>query len=65
MLDEIQESSDGCCSSKILIVDDNDFNILPLLMILENQMGLEADKAKNGKQAFEIFKAAYEKPCQC
>eukprot|EP00347_Sterkiella_histriomuscorum_P018708 403344478 len=43
------------CSNKprILIVDDNVFNIITLQTILEMQFGLQVDKATNGLEAVE------------
>ena len=66
-LHSIEESElSGCgCTPKVLIVDDNDFNILPLVMVLENQLDIDTEKAQNGLQAVNMFINAYKKPCKC
>jgi PleD family two-component response regulator len=44
------------CSSrpKILIVDDNTFNLVALQSILEITYGIDSEKAYNGQEALDI-----------
>ena len=50
--------------SKILIVDDNIFNIVTLQTILEMQFGIKGDKAMNGQDALNKVKARLN-TCKC
>eukprot|EP00347_Sterkiella_histriomuscorum_P016419 403353254 len=42
--------------SKILVVDDNVFNLVTIQSILELKFGLQSDRATHGLEAFELFK---------
>ena len=42
-----------CTHNRILIVDDNSFNIVSLSMILSTNFGVDVDKAFNGQDALE------------
>eukprot|EP00347_Sterkiella_histriomuscorum_P013047 403366216 len=44
------------CQNKILIVDDNIFNLITLELMLKDQSELIVDKANNGLEAVEMFK---------
>ena len=43
------------CVSTALIVDDDEFNLIPLYMILQ-QRNINAMQASNGAQAVELFR---------
>jgi CheY-like chemotaxis protein len=49
-----QNEEEECACPKILIVDDNDFNILSLKTILEINHHLQTDQAYNGEQALKL-----------
>ena len=53
------------CKPRIMIVDDNDYNIQAIEMQLEEFWGLEADKAQNGEMAVQMFKEGFQKSCKC
>ena len=50
---------------RILIVDDNIFNIVTLQTILEMNFNLSSDKSMNGQQAVDKVKSRlqFESPC--
>lgn len=51
-----ENNIDQCtCEDKILIVDDNSFNLIPLEMLLENNFSIKVDTAMNGKIAVDMF----------
>eukprot|EP00347_Sterkiella_histriomuscorum_P014553 403360436 len=55
---QINADLEGCqCQNRILIVDDNIFNLIPLEIIMRDQLGLIVDKANNGLEAVEMFKS--------
>ena len=47
----------------MLIVDDNEFNLLPLTMLLKANHNIQSVKATNGAEAVEIFRRDREKKC--
>lgn len=47
---------------KILVVDDNVFNVMTLKMVLEAQFNLQADKSMNGLEALEAVGKRKEHP---
>lgn len=51
------ENFDCPCTSRprILIVDDNIFNLVTLESVLELQFSLKADRAMNGQEAVEML----------
>ena len=54
------------CVPRILIVDDTEFNIIPVVMMLRNFFQIEAvDQALNGQQAVDMFTRLLNKPCGC
>jgi CheY-like chemotaxis protein len=50
------------CCAKILIVDDEYFNIISLKLILE-KLRLKAEFAFNGRDALEKVRAKQNHPC--
>ena len=61
----VKPSSLCGCKPKILVVDDMEFNIIPVRFLLKQNYGLEIDDACNGKIAFEMFEEKFNKPCGC
>ena len=47
----------------ILAVDDNDFNLEPLKVLVGHLFGVKIDLAFDGEQALEMFRESFEKPC--
>jgi len=39
------------CQDRVLIVDDNSFNLIPLELLLDVNFGIKVDKAENGLMA--------------
>ena len=60
------KSSAKCdCIPRILVVDDTDFNIIPVRMLLQENYEIECDDACNGAVAVQMYKDALEKTCGC
>jgi PleD family two-component response regulator len=53
-----------CNESPILIVDDNDFNLKTLELILKNMSGIPVDKAINGIEAVDTFTSKFTRNSQ-
>lgn len=53
------------CTPKVLLVDDTSYNLIPLRKFISDGFGIECEEANNGLEAFEKFKAAYERECRC
>ena len=49
----------------MLIVDDTEFNIIPVERMLKNHFNIDVDKAQNGQIAVDMFKQRLSKPCRC
>ena len=47
------------------MVDDTDFNVLAVRVMIKENFILDIDQAANGKIGFEMFKKGIEKPCGC
>lgn len=53
---DLGEIDSGCqCVPKILLVDDNDFNLMPLQLLISKIFNVQTDQAHNGLQALEKF----------
>ncbi|CDW89272.1 pas domain s-box protein [Stylonychia lemnae] len=68
LFNEEQKINCECQSlNKILVVDDNIFNVVTLQTIIEQNQGFQCDKAMNGIQAVEMFKSRLQEKsrCQC
>ena len=50
-----QESPICGCKPKILVVDDMEFNIIPVRFLIKSIFNLDIDDAPDGKVAFEKF----------
>jgi len=48
-----QKMTKGCKCSKILLVDDNEYNIYALDLLLDSH-GYKSEYASNGKQAIDM-----------
>lgn len=58
----------GCsfqCMPEIFIVDDTEFNIYPVKLMLQEQFHIEPKTASNGKLALAMCKDLWAKPCKC
>lgn len=53
------------CVPKILLVDDTSFNLIPLKKFIDDGFGIMCVEANNGQEAFDFYKAAFEKECGC
>ena len=48
-----------------MLVDDSDFLLIPLNMLIKNLFPIETELALNGYDFFRLFKENYDKPCKC
>ena len=48
-----------------MLVDDNDFNLMPLNMLITKLFQINTELAFDGSQAVALFKENYDKPCKC
>lgn len=65
---DLQDSDylDGCdCKPKVLVVDDNQFNILALKSTILDNFDVEVHEAGNGLIAVEMYTEAFNKKCNC
>jgi len=53
------------CQPRILLVDDNEFNLMPLRILILKMFSIQAELAFNGQTAVEMFKEHFEKGCNC
>lgn len=51
------------CNATILVVDDNEFNLLPLTIMLKSNHKISCVKALNGAEAVKIFAKDRAKKC--
>lgn len=51
------------CKARILIVDDNPFNLMSLSYMIEQTFKVTSDKAENGMEALKQYKENREKKC--
>ncbi len=51
------------CKATVLVVDDNEFNLLPLTIMLKSNHKIICVKALNGAEAVRIFKKDRAKKC--
>jgi PleD family two-component response regulator len=59
-------SLDNCkCQPKVLVVDDNNFNIMAITSIIKENFKIEVHEANNGEKAVEMYKKAVSKKCKC
>ena len=60
---QISERKRCNCQARILVVDDIEFNILPLKLLIKEHFDIEIEEAANGKIAVEMYKKGLDKPC--
>ena len=53
------------CQARILVVDDIEFNILPLKLLIKEHFDIDIEEATNGAIAIDMYKKGLEKPCKC
>ena len=53
------------CVPRVLLVDDVDFNILPLQLMMKENFGVDSDIARDGQQALEMYTEGFQKACKC
>ena len=62
----LSEPKDKCdCQPKILIAEDNVFNMMAVVAIIFDKYKIKPTEAANGKIAIDLFREAMNKPCQC
>ena len=55
-----------CCPQRILIAEDNEFNMMTVVTLLKDiNPELTIVEAQNGKIAVDKFKEAVKKECKC
>ena len=45
------------------MVDDNEFNILPIKLLIKEHFDIDIEDAENGAIAVQKFKEGLERPC--
>ena len=63
LINSIGEGLDCKCVATVLVVDDNEFNLLPLTLILQATYKIHCLKALNGAVAVELFRRDRQKRC--
>ena len=59
-------NEEECCQAKILVVDDIEMNLIPLIGILKSlNPSLITVEAQNGEIAVKKYTEALDKPCNC
>ena len=53
------------CKPKILVVDDMEFNIIPVRFLLKQNYNIDIEDASDGKVALDKFTKELKKPCGC
>lgn len=53
----------ACCTSTVLLADDNPFNLMPLRVILEEEYQIYCDLVENGLEEVQAFVRNREKTC--
>ena len=57
--------NDCNCQGRILIVDDTEFNIIPIKSMLVSIYKVPVETANNGKIAVDMYKEAVNRECRC
>ena len=65
VLEDLEEDSDCSCVRMVMVVDDNQFNILPVKTLLKQHFNLEIIEAANGQLALNGYLNMLRKPCNC
>ena len=53
------------CKARILVVDDNDFNIIPIKLLIKELFNHEIDYCSNGAEAVYKYNDGFNSPCNC
>ena len=53
------------CQPRILAVDDNEFNIIPLSTLIKDYFDIDIEQCANGAEAVEMYREGFERPCKC
>ena len=65
-MNALSHSEKHCdCEPKILIAEDNVFNMMAVVSIIMDKYKIKPIEAINGKIAIDMFKEAMNKPCKC
>ena len=51
------------CAEIVLVVEDNDYNVVPIKILMGKTYGLKIKRAVNGLEGYQMFKADLEKTC--
>ena len=54
-----------CCKPRVLIVDDNQFNIFALRETIDSHFEAEIEEAENGQVALDLINHDLTKQCDC
>lgn len=63
LIGSMGENMKCSCLASVLVVDDNEFNLLPLTIMLKSNHKIVCVKALNGAEAVKIFKKDRAKKC--
>jgi hypothetical protein len=47
------------------VVDDTDFNVLAVRLMIKEYFMLDVEEAQNGKIGYEMFKEGLDRECGC
>ena len=53
------------CMPRILVVDDNTFNLMAIKCMIKENFGIEIVQALNGLEGVNAYKEGIERPCGC
>jgi PleD family two-component response regulator len=62
-LQEIPMSRRCTCHATVLVVEDNQYNVMPVEMILKHNYGIDIDVATDGKSSVQMIKKNFTKKC--
>ena len=63
---ELLDGQEGCgCKERILMVDDTEFNIIPVKRMINETFNVPVETAINGKIAVDMYQEAISKQCGC
>ena len=61
-----ENNDEGCeCQPRILVIDDNQFNIMAVQVMIKENFQLETDQALNGELGVAAYKEGFDRPCGC
>ena len=53
------------CKARILVVDDNEFNIIPVNFLIKEYFNIDIEQCSNGAEAVILYKQGLQKKCKC